>query len=130
MKKILPFLLISLFLISCKKDKQPSIVGVWKEVEIYMKDSNGNYSWDKVLHGYTYFLSLRDDGTYSGFQCTTLGRGVYQYDHTTREIRMQDIPSGTTNTYTVSTLDEDYLILNYGMTSMGEFRVKFIRNQY
>ena len=42
---------------------QPSIVGVWKEVESNMKDSNGNYSWDKVLPGYTYFLSLRDDGT-------------------------------------------------------------------
>ena len=130
MKKILAFLLISFFLISCQKNKQPSIVGVWKEIEIYMKDSNGNYSWNKVLHGYTYFLSLKDDGTYSGFQCTTLGRGVYQYDHTTREIRMQDISSGTTDTYTVSTLDEDYLILNHGMTSMGEFRVKFIRNQY
>ena len=109
---------------------QPSIVGVWKEVEIYMKDSNGTYGWNKVLHGYTNFLSLKDDGTYSSFQCTPAGRGVYQYDQNTREIRMQDIPAGTTNTYTVPTLDEDYLILNYGMTSMGEFRVKFIRNQY
>ena len=130
MKKVLAFLLISFFLISCQKNKQTSIVGVWKEVEIYMKDSNGNYGWNKVLHGFPYILSLRDDGTYSGFQCTPLGRGVYQYDHTSGQIRMQDIPSGTTDTYTVSALDEDYLILNHGITSMGEFRVKFIRNQY
>ena len=130
MKKLLACLLISFFLFSCQKTKQPSIVGVWKEVEIYMKDSNGNYSWNKVLHGFPYLLSLRDDGNYSGFQCTTLGGGVYQYDRITREIRMQDISLGTTNTYTVPVLDEDYMILNYGMTSMGEYRVKFIRNQY
>ena len=130
MKKLFAFLLICFFLISCQKNKQASIVGVWKEAEIYMKDSNGNYSWNNVLHGFPYFLSLRDNGTFSGFQCTPLGRGVYQYDHIAREIRMQDISSGTINTYTVSALDEDYLILNYGMTSMGEYRVKFIRNQY
>jgi hypothetical protein len=129
MKKLFSFFFISIFFLSCQKDKQASIAGVWKEVEFYMKDSNGNYSWNKVLHGFPYFLSLRDDGTYSGFQCAPLARGVYQYDHITREIRMQDITSGTTNTCTVSALDEDYMILNYGMTSLGEYRVKFTRNQ-
>ena len=130
MKKLLGISFLFLFLISCKKEKQASIVGTWKEVSAYFQDGQGNYKWNDVLHGYTYFLSLRDDGTYSGFQCTPLGGGVYQYDYITREIRMQDISSGTTNTYTVLALDEDYMILNYGMTRLGEYRVKFIRNQY
>ena len=130
MKKTIFIFFISIFSFSCKKDKQASVVGVWKEVAIYFKDNTGNYKWEQVLHGFPYFLTLRDDGTYSGWQCTPTGRGVYQYDHANKQIKMQDIPSGSTETVSVSALDDNYLIIDYSANGVVVFRRKFLRNRY
>lgn len=132
MKKLqlLGFSFLFLFLISCKKEKQPSIVGTWKEVSAYYQDGQGNYKWNDVLHGFPYFLTFTDFGTYSSRQCTPAGKGYYQYDRASKQVRMEDISSGNILTLSVSTLDDDYLILDHGQTGMGEYKVKFIRNQY
>jgi hypothetical protein len=129
MKRSLALFFILIFVGSCQKPKQASIVGVWREISVYSKDNTGNYYWS-AAPGFPYFLTLRADGTYSGWQCTPTGSGAYQYDHANRRITLQATPPGVTETISVSVLDDDYLILDYGLTSMGEFKVKFIRSQY
>ena len=130
MKKLVCLSFLFLFLVSCKKEKQTSIVGIWKEVSIYYQDDQGNYKWNDVLHGFTSFLTFTDTGTYSAWQCTPAGRGYYQYDHASKQVRMEDISSGIISIRSVSLLDNDHLILDHGMTSMGEFKVKYTRNRY
>jgi hypothetical protein len=130
MKPVITTAFITLTLLSCTKQKQASIVGVWEEVSVYSKINTGSYSWDETASGFSYILRLNSDGTYSGHQCVSTGGGTYQYDHATRRIRMEDISSGNIETITVADLNDDYLILDYGMTSMGEYKVKFIRLEY
>jgi hypothetical protein len=127
MKKIVPILLI-LFLVSCQKDKQVSIVGSWKETAVYIQDNSGNYKWSDIVYGFPYVMYLNGDGTYSGFQCTPIPGGVYHYNHANKQIRFEAMTSGSISVVSVALLDDDNLILDYGMTSLGEYKVKFSRN--
>lgn len=129
MKRSLALFFILIFVGSCQKPKQASIVGVWREVSVYSRDNTGNYYWS-AAPSFPYFLTLRADGTYSGHQCTLTGSGAYQYDHATRQLKLQAPPPGVTETISVSFFDDDYLIFDYGITSMGEYKIKFIRSQY
>ncbi len=129
MKRLLVLFFILIFVGSCQKPKQTSIVGVWREISVYSRDNTGNYYWSAAPR-FPYFLTLRADGTYSGQQCTPTGNGAYQYDHINRQLTLQATPPGVTETISVSFLDDDYLIFDYGITSMGEFKIKFVRCQY
>lgn len=129
MKKTLYFISLSILLFSCQKNKQPAIVGVWIEISVYSQDNSGNYYWSGAPR-FPYVLTLKDDGTYSGWQCYPTGSGVYRYNHVNSHLELQEMPSGSTETLSVSVLDDDYLILNYGLTNMGEYKVKFMRSQY
>ena len=129
MKQILTTVFITLTLFSCTKENDASIVGVWRQTSVYSRDNTGNYYWSGAP-SLPYILQLNGDGTFSGSQCYSTGHGVYQYDHATRQIKLQDIPSGSIITISVSDLDDDNLILDYGITSMGEYKIKFIRYQY
>src|SRR5687767_3402752 len=112
MRKAFAVLFISLFFLSCKKEKQASIVGTWKEVSAYYQDGQGNYKWNDALHGFPYFLTFTDMGTYSSWQCTPGGRGYYQCDAASKQLRMENISSGNILTLSVSSLDDGYLIVD------------------
>ena len=130
MKLIVAVTFVILTLLSCTKEKQSSIVGVWKETAVYIQDNSGNYKWSEIAYGFPYIMYLNGDGTYSGFQCTPTPGGVYHYNHTNKQIRFEAITSGSISVVSVALLDDDNLILDYGMTSLGEYKVKFSRNKY
>ena len=129
MKLLITVAFVTLTLLSCAKEKRSSIVGIWKEVSTYSQDNAGNYYWSEAPR-FSYILLLKDDGTYSGWQCFSTGAGFYQYDHANKQIELEDRFSGSTETISVSDLNDDYLILDYGITSIGRYKTKFIRSVY
>ena len=128
MKRIVPILLI-LFLVSCKKDKQVSIAGIWKEISVYSSDNSGNFYWSGPP-GFPYILTLQDDGRYFGWNCVPAGKGFYQYDHANKTVRFEEIPSGNVSSIDVSFLNDEYLVFDYSVNGIVEYRQKFIRAQY
>lgn len=128
MKQIITAAFITLTLLSCTKEKQESIVGVWVQTSVYSKDNTGNYYWSGTP-SFPYILILNNDGSFSAWQCTPTGTGVYQYNHANRQITLDNRSSGNSETISVSALDDDQLILDYGVTSMGEYKIKFRRSE-
>jgi hypothetical protein len=128
MKKIAPIMLI-LFLVSCKKDKQVSIVGTWREISVYSGDNSGNFYWSGPPR-FPYILTLDDDGKYFGWSCVPADKGFYQYDHANKRVRFESIPSGNVDTIAVSFLNDEYLIFDYSVNGVVEYRQKFIRAQF
>ena len=128
MKKIVPILFI-LFFVSCKKDKQVSIVGTWKEISVYSSDNSGSFYWSGPP-GFPYILTLNDEGKYFGWNCVPAGKGLYQYDHASKRLRFESIPSGNVDTMAVSFLNDEYLIFDYSVNSIVVYRQKFMRVEY
>lgn len=128
MKKIVPILLI-LFLGSCKKDKQVSIVGTWKEISVYSIDNSGSFYWSGPP-SFPYILTLNDDGKYFRWNCVPAGKGLYHYDHANKRVRFESIPSGNVDTIAVSFLNDEYLIFDHSVNAIVVYRQKFIRAQY
>ena len=128
MQKIVPILLI-LFLVSCKKDKQVSIAGTWKEISVYSSDNSGSFYWSDPPR-FPYILTLNEDGKYFGWNCVPADKGFYQYDHGNKTLRLEEIPSGNVDTIAVSFLNDEYLIFDYSVNGIVEYRQKFIRAQY
>ena len=124
MKLIVTVTFVILTLLSCTKEKQSSIVGVWKETAVYIQDNSGNYKWSDIAYGFPYIMYLNGDGTYSGFQCTPTPGGIYHYNHTNKQIKMEDVILGNTQTVSVADLNDDYLILDYGMTGIEDAEAK------
>lgn len=128
MKKIVPILLI-LFLVSCEKDKQLSIIGTWKEISVYSRDNTGGFYWSGPPR-FPYILTLRDDGKYFGWNCVPADNGFYQYDHANKTVRFERTPSGNVDTAAVSFLNDEYLIFDYSVNGIVEYRIKYIKSQY
>ena len=130
MKLIVTVTFVTVTLLSCTKEKQSSIVGVWKEIAVYTQDNSGNYKWNDVSYGFPYIMYLNGDGTYSGFQCVSIPGGVYHYNYINKQVKFEAITPASIRVVSVALLDDDNLILDYGMTSLGEYKVKFSRSNY
>lgn len=129
MKKIVAFLIISIFTISCQKGKQVTIAGTWREISTYSKDNSGEFYWSSAPR-FPLTLVLTEDGKYSARNDMPAGQGIYQYSPSTMQIRFEAIPSGNADTTAVSLLNEDYMVLDYSINGAVEFRQKFKRTQY
>lgn len=129
MKKIVAFLIISIFTISCQKGKQITIAGTWREISTYSKDNSGEFYWSS-LSRFPLTLVLTEDGKYSAQNDVPAGQGIYQYSSSAMQIRFEAIPSGNADTTAVSLLDENYMILDYPINGAVEFKQMFIRTQY
>lgn len=120
---------ILLLFFSCTKDKLTSIAGTWREVSVCSKDNSGNFYWSEAPR-FPYILTLIDDGKYYGWNCVPAEKGTYQYDYANKKIRFEEIPSGNIKFTSVSFLDDKYLIFDYAINGIVEYRTKFIRSAY
>ena len=121
MKKIFFFFLISIFLLSCQKQKQISIIGGWREVSAYA-ERNGQYSWGSAAR-FPLKLSFTEDGKYNAFYDVSAGHGSYSYDTSNMELKIQTINPISNEVYTISYLSDNYLIIDYSTT----YKIKFVR---
>ena len=121
MRKILVFIPIFIFLFSCQKQKQTSIIGGWLEVSAYT-ERNGQYNWGPATK-FPLKLSFGADGKYSAFNDVPAGNGNYSYDHLNKELRIEIFNPFTTSIYTVSYLNDDYLIIDYN----PNYKLKFVK---
>jgi len=126
MKGLFSFFFISLLFLSCKKDNPAAITGSWKEVSVYTRDNAGEFHWTDPARFPTH-LTLTGDGKYVAFNDVPAGHGSYQYDHSTRLLSFVNANGNITNV-TVSVLDDSYLITDYLLNGIVEYRQKFIRN--
>ena len=126
MKRLVSFFFISIFFLSCKKENQVSITGFWKEVSVYTRDNSGVFYWSGPSR-FPLHLKLTEDGKYSAFNDVPAGNGSYQYNHSTRQLSFVNSNGNITNV-TVSVLDDSYLITDYSVNGVIEYRQKFIRN--
>ena len=126
MKKLFSFFFISIFLLSCQKDKPATITGFWKEVSVYSRDNSGVFYWSGPS-GFPLTLKLTEDGKYSFRYDVPAGHGVYQYNYSTRQLRFEN-SGGNIDIDTVSVLDDNYLIIDHSFNGVVEYRQKFTRN--
>src|SRR5262245_61145171 len=122
MKKLLALFFISTFLFSCQKSNQVSIVGTWREVSVYEEISTGQSNWGPASR-FPLRLSLSANGEYSAFNDVPAGNGNYTFDYSTRKLQLQMISPLSTEIYTVSYIDDSYLVIDYSTN----YKVKFVR---
>jgi hypothetical protein len=126
MKKLSCLFFVPILLFSCQKPTQTTIVGLWKETSVYSRDNSGVFYWSGPSR-FPLQLSLTEDGKYSARYDVPAGSGVYQYNYSTRQLRIED-SNGNINIDTVSVLNDDYLIIDHSFNGIIEYRQKFIRN--
>jgi hypothetical protein len=112
MRRLSALLLIPVLLFSCQKEKDATIVGSWEQIARYSQDVSGQYSWSYVNDTYPYRITFTADGKYSVIFYEPMGEGKYQYDYATRQLRFEDMSSGTISFSPVSYLDPDYLVID------------------
>lgn len=120
MKKLLLLFSFSIFLLSCTKQEQASIVGGWLEVAAYAERS-GQYSWGSPSR---FPLSLRftEDGKYSAHYDVSAGNGTYFYDHSNRQLQLESI-NQPPRIYSVTYINDHYMIIEYSTS----YKLKFVR---
>lgn len=121
MKKILFFISLSIFLFSCQKSKQASIVGGWIEISAYT-EINGQYNWGPAAK-FPLRVSFSPDGKYSAFNDVPAGNGNYSYDHSSMKLQIETLNPVTLADYTVSYLNDNYLVIDYS----ANYKIKFVK---
>ena len=122
MKKLLALFSVSIFLFSCQKSDQPTIVGVWREVSVYQENSTGQPGWESTS-GFPLRLSLTANGEYAAFNDVPAGKGNYTFDYSTRKLKLEMSSPISTEVYSVSYIDDTYLVIDYNPA----YKVKFVR---
>ena len=121
MKKILLLFSISISLLSCQKQKHPSIIGGWIEIEAYT-ERGGQYSWGPPSTFSLKFI-FREDGKYSAYYDVSGGLGNYTYDYSSRTLHLETTNPQSTNAYTVTYLNDHYMVIEF----TADHKLKFAR---
>jgi len=126
-KKFKSILLISLFVFSCEKEKDASIVGSWEQISLYSPDSSGQFSWSSIIDVYPPRLLLTADGYYNFVYRDPLGGGIYSYNNLTRQLTFEQLPSGNISVANVSFLDNEYLVIDHVSNGILHAKSKYQR---
>ena len=122
MKRLPVLFFISLFLFSCQKSHQVSIVGTWSEVAVYRDTNNGHPDWEPASR-FPLRLSFNVDGEYNAFNDVPAGNGRYSFNYFTGELHVENLNPTATEVYSVSHLDDEYLVIDYS----SNYKIKFIK---
>jgi len=125
MKRLFAFFFISIFFFSCQKDKQATIVGLWIEISDCIRDNSGALICGDAPK-FPLRLTLSENGEYSFFNDVPAGHGIYQYNYSNKQLIFES-SGGNVDIRMVSLLDDDYLIIDYSLNGVVEYRQKFLR---
>ena len=125
MKRLFAFFLISIFFLSCKKDKQATIVGLWIEISDCIRDNSGVLICGDAPK-FPLRLTLSENGKYNAFNDVPAGQGIYHYNYGSKQLTFED-SGGTVSIVTVSVLNDDYLVTDYSRNGVVEYSQKYLR---
>ncbi|QBN20184.1 hypothetical protein [Flavobacterium nackdongense] len=115
MKTIFYLAILYFSALSCSKSEgdnstKPSVVGKWKQIELYNSDGGSSPSWHTITNGYT--IELLSNGTFNSTKHSECTTGSYTIS-STNEISMTYNCSGFTNNFIekIETITNTQLIL-------------------
>jgi hypothetical protein len=128
---LLSLIFLTLFTISCKKEKGPAVIGKWVSISNYTEE-NGSFTW-RPTNGFSQFVTFNPDSRFSTFIDIPTGGGTYAYDNRVAKIDLNyeadhygTIPG--TVTYKIEELTNNRLVVS-SFSSSGnlQFKTEYIR---
>jgi hypothetical protein len=123
--------LFTLITISCKKEKEPAVIGKWTSISNYTEE-NSHFTW-KATNGFSQTITFNPDARFNTFVDMATGGGTYAYDKTAAKIDLHyeaDYVGTTpvTVTYKIDLLTNTRLIVS-SFSSSGnlQFKTEYIR---
>jgi hypothetical protein len=133
-KKILLLCLVFLTLItiSCKKERDLTLIGKWVSISNYT-DENGSFSW-RSTNGFSQYITFNPDVRFSTFIDMPTGSGTYAYDRKEAKIDLnyEADHSGTIPaivTYKIDELSNNRLVVSsFSPAGKLQFKTEYVRN--
>jgi hypothetical protein len=128
---LLALVICILITISCKKEKDPAVIGKWVSISNYTEE-NGTFTW-RSTNGFSQFITFNMDARFSTFIDIPTGGGTYVYDNRAAKIDLSyevdhygTIP--WTVTYKIDELTNNRLVVS-SFSSSGnlQFKTEYIR---
>jgi len=133
-KNKIPLLCYVLFMLatfSCKKEKEPAVIGRWVSIANYTEENN-SFTW-KSTDGFSQVITFNPDARFNTFIDIPTGGGTYAYDKNAAKIDLyyEADPYGTipgTVTYKIDELTNTRLVVS-SFSSSGnlQFKTEYIR---
>ena len=132
-KDLLPCLIFfTIIAVSCKKEKDPTIIGQWVSVSNYTEE-NGSFNW-RPTNGFSQLITFNSDARFSTFIDIPTGSGTYAYNNRAAKIDLNYEADhyGTisaTVTYQIDELTNDRLMVS-SFSAVGnlQFRTEYARH--
>jgi hypothetical protein len=123
---------LTLSITSCKKEKEPAIIGKWVSISKYTEE-NGVFSW-RTISRFNPLISFNTNARFSTFIDIPTGAGTYSYDNRGAKIDLyyEADHYGTTartETYKIEELSSDRLVISsFSPAGNLQFKTEYIRN--
>jgi hypothetical protein len=128
MKTFFKIFIIAFIVVSCSKEKRPSIVGRWQLAAVYTQMSSGNFDWYESPR--SVLFNLTKEGDYSIFLDMPSGHGKYIFNYSTGYLTMISELGNVTGVDYVSELNENYLTIDRKINDSVTFRERYRRAEY
>jgi len=128
---LLGLVLFTLVTISCKKEKEPAVLGKWISISNYTEE-NSSFTW-RSTNGFSQTITFNPDARFDTFIDIPTGGGTYTYDRNAAKIDLHYEADyyGTTPgtvTYKIDVLTSARLVVS-SFSSSGnlQFKTEYIR---
>jgi hypothetical protein len=132
-KLFFPFVVfLTLSFTSCKKEKDPAIIGNWVSISNYTAE-NGVFNW-RTTSRFNQLISFNTDARFSTFVDIPTGAGTYSYDNRGAKIDLSYEADhyGTTArtvTYKIEELTGNRLVISsFSPAGNLQFKTEYVRN--
>jgi hypothetical protein len=130
LKRVLLILLLSFTLVSCKKEKEFSIIGSWQLESIYRRDQSGEFRWFQVSNNLrlAFFLNFTGDGRYSYSSDIPEDYGTYFYNKSANILTFSS-SRGMTSEVKLTSVDNNRFSYNVFVNGELYSTKKYIRRR-
>jgi len=122
MKKFIIVLILTLSIVSCKKNKESNnIIGKWKLMERYDDPGGGNGTWKIVPDSLSYILEFKKNYTFSKINNTVTIGGIYEINPISSYYQQLILKYNNNSLDSLNFyFEQEYLILNGSPYSCDE----------
>ncbi len=116
---------------SCKKEKEPSVIGSWVSISNYQEE-NGSFTWTPT-NSFSQSITFNPDARFNTFIDIPTGGGTYVYDKRSAKIdlnyeadRYGTVPGKVT--YKIDELTSDRLVVSsFSPSGHLQFKTEYTR---